>query len=459
MSNITRLENQILHFSKAKKWDKIEALWPQLTEDPFDSPEFYTHLGQAMVKEGKADDLKVWIMLVVGACQEKGAHKTLLQICRGVLRALSEFDDLRQPLLTTLRELYKKAPRLEEYIEACGLTREEGLYRPLLRFLQYIKCSEGEVFQHAEWGEGVIRTLDLQEGRVTLDFTKGGEKSFSFSGVNDFLKKIPRNHLIAQRLLAPQKLAQRAEDEPVEFLKYCLKCLGGKTTRGELKEHLTQGIFDNRKWNNWWSRNRDAFRFDPYIGFRGNPSNAQLELRTEPKSFHEEMVQAFSKRRVLPPYSLLTDLLKTHEAQRSPNPRPPACCRARVEGALLSTSQTVQQIEYCTCFRRHDTFKTGSSLLEEMPRSLLQPDDAQRLDLRPDCGRSPLRAAQSLKQVAPRSGPNWPKRFSFRSDATEPVDSARYDRQDIWKPLRTWPNSCSIVPTKPELFLWMRGRA
>jgi len=40
MSNITRLENQILHFSKAKKWDKIEALWPQLTEDPFDSPEF-----------------------------------------------------------------------------------------------------------------------------------------------------------------------------------------------------------------------------------------------------------------------------------------------------------------------------------------------------------------------------------------------------------------------------------
>jgi hypothetical protein len=52
---------------------------------------------------------------------------------------------------------------------------------------------------------------------VTLDFTKGGEKSFSFSGVNDFLKKIPRNHLIAQRLLAPQKLAQRAETSRLSF--------------------------------------------------------------------------------------------------------------------------------------------------------------------------------------------------------------------------------------------------
>ncbi len=406
MSNTTRLENQILHFSKAKKWDKIEALWPQLTEAPFDDPEFYTHLSAAMVKDGKADDLRVWIMLAVGACQEKKEHKTLLQICRGVLRALSEFEDLRQPLVATLRELYKKATRLEEYIQASGLTREEGLYKPLLRFLQYIKCSEGEVFQHAEWGEGVIKTLDLQEGRVTIHFSKGGEKSFSFSGVNDFLKKIPRNHLIAQRLLAPRKLAQRAEDEPVEFLKYCLKCLGGKTTRGELKEHLIQGVFDNRKWNNWWSRNRDAFRFDPYIGFRGNPSNAHLELRTEPKSFHEEMAQAlleaeeFSRQ-----YSLLTDLLKAHEAQPIPETLAHQLIAAlELKVRSCKPNETAQQIEYLYLLQDvHNTLKTTSPLLEEMqPEQLIQPDDgATDLICALTVADHQLRTAQNLKRVAP----------------------------------------------------------
>ncbi|HNY26471.1 MAG TPA: GreA/GreB family elongation factor [Candidatus Sumerlaeota bacterium] len=406
MSNTTRLENQILHFSKAKKWDKIEALWPQLTETPFDEPEFYTQLGTAMVKDGKTDDLKVWIMLVVGACQEKGEYKTLLKVCRGILRAQSEFEDLRQPLLTTLRELYKKAPRLEEYIEASGLTRQEGLYKPLLRFLQYIKCSEGEVFQHAEWGEGVIRTLDLQEGRVTLDFTKGGEKSFSFGGVNDFLKKIPRNHLIAQRLLSPRKLAQRAEDEPVEFLKYCLKCLGGKTSRGELKEYLTQGIFDNRKWNNWWSRNRDAFRFDPYIGFRGNPSNAHLELRTEPKSFHEEMVQAFLEAEEFSrQYSLLTDLLKAHEAQPIPDSLALQMIAAlELKVRSCKPDDITQQVEYLYLLQDlHATLKTASPLLEEMqPEKLIQPDDgAADLICALTVADHQLRAAQNLKQAEP----------------------------------------------------------
>ena len=315
----TRLENQILHFSKQKKWDKVESLWPQLVDDLSANPKFYAILAASMVKQEKAEDLRAWVMLLVEACQTLEDNRTLIQVARGVLRALPEFEELRDPLVSALRVHYNSDPRTEEYIEVSGLGREDGLDAPLRKFLQYVKCAENEVFQHVEWGEGVVERLDLDVGRVHLRFTKGGSKSFSFSGVNEFLKKMPRSHLFAQRLLAPERLATRAQEQPVAFLKYCLKCLGAGASRAELKDNLTVGVFDTRQWNLWWAKNRDLFRFDPYIAFSGSMGNARLELRSEPKSFHEEILKEFRQAEVFSrEYALLSDVLKVRETQPVP---------------------------------------------------------------------------------------------------------------------------------------------
>lgn len=315
----TRLENQILHFMKQKKWDKVEGLWPQLAETPSESPKLYAAVSKGMVKREKEEDLKSWVMMVAEACQASGNHKAMIQLARGSLSVIPVFEAIRDPLINALKAHYAKNARTEEYIDVSELGRAESLYKPLNSFLQYIKCSEGEVFQHVEWGEGLVTKMDLEAGRVTIEFREMGAKSFSFAGVREFLKKVSKSHLFAQRLLRPERLVQRAKDSPVEFMKFCLKCLGGSASRAELKDNLLSGVFDQRQWNNWWTRNRDAFRFEPYIGFTGTAANVRLELRREPKSFYEEMlsdlkaVEVFGKL-----VSLVQDVLKLQTSEPVP---------------------------------------------------------------------------------------------------------------------------------------------
>lgn len=286
----TRLENQILHFSKMRKWDKVEGLWPELLKEPIENPKFYSTLIAEMVQDGKTTEARSWLMPVIEVCQTLEQNTLVVQIARGALAALPQFDELRKPVTSALEALYAKTPRLREFLDVSGMAHDEDLNKALRRFLQFLKCAEGEVFQHAEWGEGVVTRLDITENRVHLKFTKGGEKSFSFGGVNEYLKKIPRSHLLAKRLLRPEKLLQEAQKDPVAFIKDCLKSLGGSASRSDLKDHLTVGVFDTRSWNAWWSKNRDLLRFDPYIALTGSATNPKLELRTEPKSLHEEIL-------------------------------------------------------------------------------------------------------------------------------------------------------------------------
>ncbi|HUT25418.1 MAG TPA: GreA/GreB family elongation factor [Sumerlaeia bacterium] len=346
----SRLENQILHFSKLKKWDKVGALWPQVVENPPENAGFYATVATRLVKADKAGDLRAWILLLAEACATLEQHRLLIRLCQGALHALPEFEELRPYLIDALRARYRRQPRLEEYLEESGLHHEAALSKPLNRFLQFISCSEGEVFRHGDWGEGKVVVLDPARERVTIAFLRHGEKSFSFSGVREFLQKIPRSHLLAQRVLEPKRLAERAESDPVEFARFCLAGLGGAATRGELKEALLEGVFDSRQWNSWWNRNRDRLRLDPYIGFSGPAGNPRMELRSEPKSFHEEMcselarAQSFARR-----YVVVTDILRMHETE--PVPAEVAAKildRLRASLGLCDGKDVAQQIE-CLC--------------------------------------------------------------------------------------------------------------
>jgi transcription elongation factor GreA len=315
----SRLENQILHFSKMGKWDKVEGLWSQLLEDPSPNAKVYATVAARAVEAGKTTEMRAWATQLIESCYSAGKTREVIQVSRGILHALPEFPETRQILVDSLRSQHANHPRLEEFFEASGLLTENSLYKPLNRFLQLVQCSEGQVFVHDHWGAGQVIRLEPDQERVVIRFQHHGEKPFSFDGVREFLKKIPAAHFLAQRLLHPKAQAKRAENAPVEFLKYCLKYLKGSITRAELKDELIQGIFDERQWNLWWSKNRDKFRFDPFIGFSGSVANPRLELRTEPKSFHEEMLldfltaDTFARR-----YSIVMDIIKLREKEPIP---------------------------------------------------------------------------------------------------------------------------------------------
>ncbi|HBF34890.1 TPA: hypothetical protein DDW35_10055 [Candidatus Sumerlaeota bacterium] len=312
----SRLENQINHFVALGKWDKVESLWQQVLEDPIPQAKFYATLAAHMVRAEKATELKAWTTLLIEACQTKNNYKEIIQIARGVLHSLPDFTELRAPLLEALKHHHSNLARIEEFLEASGIANAPTLFIPLNKFLQYISCSEGQCFIHDHWGAGQVTKLDIPGDRVHFHFQEQGDKSFSFAGVKEYLKKLPKTHFLAQRMINPKMLTKRAEAEPVEFLKYYLHNHHNSVARAKLKEDLLKGVFDEKGWNSWWGKNRDKFRFDPYIGFSTSAANPVMELRTEAKSFHEELLQeflrvdSFAKR-----HNLLTEMLKRHEQE------------------------------------------------------------------------------------------------------------------------------------------------
>ncbi|NQU44329.1 GreA/GreB family elongation factor [bacterium] len=315
----SRLENQILHFSSQDKWDKVHGLWPQIVDSPPESPRFYAALAKRATQAEKTPDFKAWILLLAESLEGKDNPRHIVQVCRGVLHVVPLFEELRQPLLDAIRSQYEQHSHLQMYLEASGLLHEPELYDPLNRFLQFVQNSEGQVFRHDHWGAGVVTQLDINERRVFIRFQDDGEKSFSFQGVKEFLKRLPLSHFLSQRLLNPEALKRKAQQTPVEFLKYCLKHLPTPMNRADLKEVLLQGIFDQKEWNSWWARNRDLFRFDPYIGFTGSVANPKLELRDEPKSYHEEVLADFRRAdNFARQYALTMEMLKNREAEPIP---------------------------------------------------------------------------------------------------------------------------------------------
>jgi transcription elongation factor GreA len=371
----SKLENQILHFSKLGKWDKVESLWPLIADSFINNPKFYAMIAQTAVKVEKRTEMRAWISLLVESLATAGKSKEILQVCLGALRVIPEFEEIRQPLLDALRAQYGKTPRVEDYLEMSGLLHEAKLYDPMTRFLQYVQYSEGQVFRHGDWGAGKVVALRPDDLQVDLEFREHGLKTFSFDGVREFLTKVPRASFLAQRLLHPDKLAEQAEQKPVEFLKFVLSNFPGKSlARADLKDELMKGIFDLAAWNRWWAHNRDAFRFDPYISFQGSPANPVMELRENPKSFHEEMLNDFLKADSFSRQStIVSDMIKFRDKEAIP----PAISARVFETLLDAYSKTAPgavstRVEYACLMDELAKAVGDTTTVRPVPEELLE---------------------------------------------------------------------------------------
>lgn len=348
----SKVENQILHFSKQKKWDKVEAHWAEIVENPPSDPKFYATIALRMIQDGKTEEMKTSILKLIESCQLQEEHKALIQISRGVLHVFPAFEELRDPIIASLSIQYIGNPHLETYLQESGLKAGKGLNESINRFLQLIYCSEGEIFQHGVWGVGKVSKLDHAAQRVIVSFPNHGEKTFTFDGVKEFLKKLPKNHLLAQRLIDPAGLARRAEKDPVEFLKYCMKSLGSPIMQSELKEYLSGTVFNSRQWAAWWSKGRDLFRLDPLINFAGSTGNAKLTLRTEPKSFSEEILYHFVRTDEFSrQYALSQDALKYREKEAVPPDASVTLTKVLKENLTRVQNEPAHRIEYLYLMR------------------------------------------------------------------------------------------------------------
>lgn len=285
---------QFVEWAQAGEAARIEETWIENVQALPTQAAFYKEWIKAMRKSGAGDKAEELLVLALENRVEARKFKVALRILLAALPFYPKSDALRQPMLAILRGFYADQEMLEPLIKLTGLSASGGLIEGFQALQDWLKLTPGQVYQHYDWGEGVVQELDLIAGKVKLTFGET-EKLMTVDGVKKYLKFIEPGHFLALRTRDPETLMKQADVAPAELIKLALASQPDKRLKqGELKALLTPSLIAAEQWNAWWGKAREALKLDPFVDFDASGgAHGVILLREQPRTFQQEVEERF----------------------------------------------------------------------------------------------------------------------------------------------------------------------
>lgn len=290
-----KLDAQILEWAKAGQIDKLESSWiEQVGALPAQSA-FYKEFLKSMKRAGALDRAEQLLTLAVEDRVGARKFKVAMRILLATLPAFPKSASLRPLLLEAMRGFYADVEMLPELLKLTGLDGSASMVEGFQAFQDWVRMTPGQVYQHYDWGEGVVQGLDLAASKVTLLFGGELEKTLTVEGVKKYLKYIEPGHFLAQRAKEPEALGKLAETDPAELVKLILQSQPNKQLKqAEMKTLITPSVIAAGQWNSWWGKAREALKLDPFIDFdTSGGAHAMISLRETPRTFEQEIEEQF----------------------------------------------------------------------------------------------------------------------------------------------------------------------
>jgi transcription elongation factor GreA len=272
--------------------DLLEV-WADVIADPPADQDFYNQLVRARATTYDPTAMLDLFQQLVRALEERGDWQNILRVVTAAAPLWPDNDVFRQAVLLALQDKYGDHPNAQQMLDATRLEQGAPIDQGLKRFRALLRLSPGRAYQHATWGVGVVKELNLDTGKVTLDFPAEQGRVLTLAGVRDFLKYLPPTHFLARRATEPESLNAFGEEDPAGLVRLILESFKGRIKQGEMKTLLLDGVLTESRWNNWWTRAREAMKMDPLIDFDKGGAHSEIVLRSKPKSFEEEVQDLF----------------------------------------------------------------------------------------------------------------------------------------------------------------------
>lgn len=287
------LRDRVLNMAKHGEATDLLEVWTEVISDPPADQEFYTQLVRARATTYDPSAMLELFVQLVRALEERQEWQIILRVVTAVAPHWPDNDVFRQAAYLALQDKYADHPNIDRMLEATRLDACGPIDQGLKRFRALLRLSPGRVFQHATWGVGVVKNLDLDLGKVTFDFPAEKGRVLTIAGVRDFLTYLPPTHVLARRATDPDALTALGEDDPAALVRVILESYKGRIKQGEMKTMLLGGVFTESRWTNWWTRARAALKMDPMVDFDKGGAHAEIVLRNKPKSFEQEVEDLF----------------------------------------------------------------------------------------------------------------------------------------------------------------------
>lgn len=291
---------RVLHAIRQKKWPTLEELWAEvIVEDPPYPLEFHKPVIQRLIHKQQLDHLTQTYETYISSLAE-GEHAFLaMELISFMLseRAEADLEWCRKPLLVSLENVYAEIPqeRLHALMDKAGLRdTNQSLNRSLRRFDDLLGARKGQVFNHSNWGVGVVTQLDLMDDKVTIDFARRKNQVMTLEGVRNFLQRLPNDHIRAHIALDPDGMREMLAKDPAEIIQISANSFGGKIKVSEMKKILTTDFLTESEYKSFWTAARKAIKLNPHIEQNGTGVNSELVILKEGKGFLDQVFASFA---------------------------------------------------------------------------------------------------------------------------------------------------------------------
>lgn len=374
------LTRQILDLAAQGKLGQIEEPWLTLLASPPREASFYLAVAQAYIN-AKARKPGIELLILAFVELEKQEQWRLLDsLIFKIAPYWKNHAGLREMARRVAIKRYEDIPGFETMLRMAEFDKaEDTLDECLKRLRRLVRLVPGSVYQHKSWGEGVVRNLDLEGGKVTLDFPSEKGKVITLDGARKFLTHLPPSHFLARRAKEPEALQAMAEQDPGGLIKLVLQGSGGPMKQAELKSLLTAGVIEASSWNGWWTRARREIAADAYLDFDSSRgAHAEIRLRDKPKGLDEEiddLIRSYEGS----PAPLAAGFRKLSEVRKQEDFKPPTLRRAltRVEELYLSASGAPETFTLEFAYLVRDIRGLHADLADH-PTQLPEPEDILR---------------------------------------------------------------------------------
>jgi transcription elongation factor GreA len=290
-----QLAKELLDLTKAGNTEALQKLWlERLDEIPAKSGFFKEWMTQILRIKAKDEAEELSVTLVerqLAGSKWNAAMRTLV----AVIPYYAQSDRLRAALLTAIDGFYAKVENRERLLALSGLAEDTALAEGFRVFREWVQVTPGQVFQHYDWGEGIVKELDIDDKSVIINFPKEPNKRMKIEGVRKFLKFIDGKHFLARRALEPEVLIELSEQDPAGLIKLAVGSTEEKELKqADLKALLTPSLIPAVGWNTWWGKAREALKADAFIDFdSGGGARTPIRLREKPRTVEDELREQF----------------------------------------------------------------------------------------------------------------------------------------------------------------------
>ncbi|MGI8905800.1 MAG: GreA/GreB family elongation factor [Candidatus Sumerlaeaceae bacterium] len=288
------LRDRVLYTAKHGEATDLLEIWKDVCAAPPEDADFYNQLIRARATTYDPEAVRMLLTQLVAAAEAREDWQVILRIVDAAATMWPDSEEFRNAVVLALSAKYEDHPNVSEILRVSKIEQGAPIDQALKRFRALLKFSPGRAYEHATWGVGVIKSLDLTEGKVSLDFPNEKGRVLTLAGVRDFLNYLPPSHFLAQRATEPERLMALAEESPVELIKLVLESNKGRMKQSELKVQIINGVVSEKAWNTWWTKARGELRMDPLVDFDAKGgAHAEIILRSKPKTFEEEVQDLF----------------------------------------------------------------------------------------------------------------------------------------------------------------------